>query len=194
MDDLNRTFVGIRLPADVQSKLAEVQQVVRHRAGSDVVRFANPHELQLVILALGELTVATLDQVHRTITPLLPQFRPFELTVDGLGGSPSMLQPRFVWAGIGGDVAELTKLHNIIEANLISILRDYHARPFQPHIDLGRMKIESEQNRTALGRAIKMSQVGYVASLNVSSIETFRSTATPAGPTLEPITIYRLDA
>ena len=184
MEELNRTFIGIRLSPEIQAKLGEVQQALRHKAGSDVARWNQPNMIQLTIMPLGELLIGTFDQVRRSLPGITAQARPFELTVEGVGGSPSNLQPRFIWIGMGGESQNLILLHNSLETVLRPMLRDYQPRPFVPHIDLGRIKIESEQNRTALGRAIRMTPVGCVATLQVSQIELFRSTATSMGPQL----------
>lgn len=192
MQELNRTFVGIRLPGETQQKLAEIQMTIRHKAGSDVVRFNNTAELQLVLIPLGELTVLSFDNVKKALPAVATQFQPFSITIEGLGGTPSNLQPRFVWAGIGGAVDDVIRLHNTLERSLMPMLPGYQAMPFKPHVDLGRMKVESEANRTALGRAIRMAQIGLIAELRVSQFELFRSTATTLGPHLQSEGVYPL--
>ena len=184
MEELNRTFIGIRLSQDVQSKLGETQLTLRHKAGSDVLRFNPPATIQIVIIPLGELLVGTFDQVRRTLPNLVSQLRPFQLAVEGLGGTPSNLQPRFVWAGLTGDINQLVALHNTLENGLRPMLPNDQPKPFVPHIDIARIKIESEQNRTTVGRALRMLQIGCLANLNVSQIELFRSTTSAAGPEL----------
>jgi len=192
MQELNRTFVGIRLPIDAQQKLAEVQLTIRHKAGSDVVRFSNTAETQIVLMSLGELNTLTFENVKTTLPRVAAQFKPFPITLEGLGGTPSNLQPRFVWTAIGGNEAEVIRLHNAVERAMMPIVPGYLAVPFKPHVDLGRMKIESEANRTALGRAIKMAQVGVIYQMEVSHLELFRSTATTQGPHLLSYGTYPL--
>jgi len=192
MDALNRTFIGVRLPLSLLPKVAEIQQVIRYRAGADVVRWIPNQELQLTVMALGELSLPIVEQVQRIAGPMFGLFPQLKLNLEGLVGAPSNLQPRFIGAGITGDVAALTTIHNQLEAKLIPILREYQAKPFQPHVDLGRIKIESEQNRTALGRAIKMAQLGQVASFDVPALELMRTVTSAAGPSLELIKSYPL--
>lgn len=184
MQELNRTFIGIKLPNEAQQKLGEVQMTVRHKAGSDVVRFVNPAEMQIVLMALGELNMMTFENVKNTLPRVVASVRQFQVTIEGLGGTPSNLQPRFIWAGIGGAADQLIALHNAIERTLMPLVPSYQPVPFKPHVDLGRMKTESEANRTALGRAIRMAQVGLIYTLPVVSVEMFRSTATSQGVAL----------
>src|SRR2546421_11617611 len=192
MDALNRTFIAIRVPLSLLPKIAEVQQTIRYRAGADVVRWIPNPELQIVVMALGEVSLPSLEQIQRIIGPMMGTFPPLKLALEGLVGSPSNLQPRFIAVGVTGDVPALTNIHNQLEAKLLPVLRDHVTKPFQPHVDLGRIKIESEQNRTALGRAIKMAQLGNVASFDVNAIELLRNVTTATGPSLELIKSYSL--
>jgi 2'-5' RNA ligase len=192
MQELNRAFVGIRLPAAAQQKLAETQLTLRHKAGSDVLRFSSTEEMHIVLMSLGELNMATFEMVKGTLPKAAAGFKPFAITIEGLGGTPSNLQPRFIWAGIGGNVAELTRLHNETERWMLQVARSYQPTPFKAHVDLGRIKTESEANRTALGRALRMTQVGVIFDLQVSQIELFRSTATTQGPHLVSYGTYAL--
>jgi 2'-5' RNA ligase len=192
MDTLNRCFIGIRLTPDIQQKLVEVAGVIRHRAGSDLVRWTPQSELQMVVMALGELSIPTVEMVKQTIRPIFTQHPSMALTLEGLGGSPSSMQPRYVWCGVTGDVQQLITLHNALEAKLLPILREYEAKPFVPNLGLGRLKQESEQNRTQLGRAIRMSQVGCVGELMVNQVELLRSAVTASGPSLLPIESFPL--
>ena len=192
MDALNRTFIGIRLPHTLLPKIGEIQQVIRYRAGADVVRWIPNPELQILVMPLGELTLPTLQQIQQIIGPIIASCPPLTLNLEGLIGTPSNLQPRFIGAGITGDVAPLIAVQKQLEARLIPLLRDYQAKPFQPHVDLGRIKIESEQNRTALGRAIKMAQLGNVATFDVPAIELLRNVTSVAGPSLDLVKSYAL--
>lgn len=192
MDALNRTYIGIRLPSSLYPKIAELQTSIRQKGGSDVVRWIPNTELQITVMALGEVSLPNLEQIQRIVGPMFALFRPLCISLEGLVGAPNNLQPRFLSMGVTGDVAELTAIHNQLEAKLLHILRDYAAKPFQPHMDLGRIKIESEQNRTALGRALRMLQIGCLATIEVPALELLRATSSTMGPTLELIQSYRL--
>jgi 2'-5' RNA ligase len=185
MQELTRSFVGIRLPIEAQQKLGDVQTLIRQKAGGDVVRFTNISEIQMVLIALGELNHLSFVNVKKALPEICAQCSPFTVTIEGLGGTPSSLQPRFVWAGVGGDAEAMLRLHAALEKGLMPYLPNYQATAFKPHVDLGRLKTESEPNRTALGRAVRMAQVGAVYEMAVSKIELFRSTVTTQGPHLE---------
>lgn len=192
MQELNRVSIGFRVPPDVQQKLADAQLALKHKGGGDVVRWVPPSELQLTIMHLGEISLYALEQVKTAIGSSLAVYHQMNLNLEGLAGSPNNLQPRFVWTAVTGDVEELTKIHNHLERLLMHLLREYNAKPFVPHLDLGRIKIESEHNRTALGRAIKMVAMGMIGSFRVDKIELMRAVTTSAGPSLELLQAYPL--
>jgi len=192
MDVLNRAYIGVRLSPSLQQQLVQVQTSLRHRAGSDAVRWIPPAEMLLTIMTLGELSVASLQNIARQLPPILANYATMELCVEGLVGQPNNLQPRFVSCGLTGDVEQLTRMHNELEMRLKPFLQSYESKPFQPLISLGRIKMESEQSRTDLGRAIKMAHLGQVAPLSVSTVELLRIASTGAGPTFMPIESYQL--
>lgn len=157
-----------------------------------MVRWIPPNELQLTIMALGELTAATLQQIQGLAGQIVPAYPRMTLCIEGLGGTPNNIQPRFLWCGVTGGIDALSRLQQALEGRFAPLLRDYQVKPFQPHLDLGRIRIESEQNRTALGRAIKMAQVGVVGDVPVNAIELLRSETTNLGPTLVALASYPL--
>jgi 2'-5' RNA ligase len=183
MDMLNRCSLGIRVPAEFAPKLTELQQMIRHRAGTDAIRWNGLTEMFIPIMVFGEIQIPTLEQIKKVLPGLCMQSKPMSLSIEGLMGIPSNLQPRFLCCGVTGDVETLTALHNACEDKISLFLREYQRKPYQPHIDLGRIKVESEQARTALGRGIRLTPVGCLLSMEVKSIDLLMNTITPTGPT-----------
>lgn len=194
MDFLNRCALAIRLPIEVQTALGEAQLQLRRKAGGDLVRWTPTTELVLTIVTLGELGPGQIVQVDQTVRPMIAQCPQLALEVFGTGGSPTNLQPRHVWAGVQGDVDNLKKLNAWLEQALTPILPDHETREYQPTIPLGRLKQESEQNRSALGRALRVGGIEFIGTLGVSEVEMIRYAATGAGLTLVTINTYPLKA
>lgn len=192
MDILNRCALAIRLPAEIQQTLGEAQIQIRRRAGGDLVRWTPVTELVLTIVSLGELGPGQIVQVDQTVRPMIAQCPCLDLNLSGLGGSPTNLQPRYVWIGVGGQVETLTKLHNWLEPALTPILPDHEAREYQATVPLGRLKQESEQNRSALGRALRVAGVDQIGSFRATEVEMIRYAATGAGVTLLTVNSYPL--
>lgn len=184
MDILNRSMVAIRVPTELRGKMAEVQKQLRWRAGGEAVRWTPPEELVLHLTALGEISANVFIRVKETLGPLISRCPPLHLGVEGVGGAPTVLQPRIVFANVTGDLVTLEQLHDAVEAIVTPLVPDHETRPFEPRIILGRLKKQEESDRTALGRALKISNIGEVGSWVATEAELIRSVGTTLGPTL----------
>ena len=174
----------IRLPQDVQLAIVEAQTQIRRKAGSDLVRWTPQTELVFTLVALGEISPAQIAQVC-TLLPAVAMRSPMiDLTLDGLGGSPNNLQPRFLWIGVGGDVPALERLNVEVERAVAPIVYGHEVRALQAHVPIGRLKQESESNRSALGRSVRVAGIGSVGAFRAASMELVRASATSLGPTL----------
>ncbi|MEQ1932613.1 MAG: hypothetical protein ABL962_01855, partial [Fimbriimonadaceae bacterium] len=134
MDVLNRCALVIRLPAELERALGEVQINVRKRAGGDLVRWTPTTELVLTLVSLGEISAGQIVQIDATVGPIIQRFGRMKFALDGLGGSPTNLQPRFVWAAATGDVEPLTRLTAELERALAPLLRNHEVKDFEARI------------------------------------------------------------
>lgn len=192
MDALNRTFLGIRPSGAFQQTVADIQAALKHKAGSDVIRLLPASEIFITIFGLGELSVATINTVKGLLPSLICPLPQMTLTLGSLVGQPSNLQPRFVNLQLlGGE--KLTGIHNLVAPKLGPYLPHYESKPYQPVMNIGRLKIESEQGRTALGRAIRMLPVPENVSMLVDKIELVHTATGPAGPTHATIEAFSLE-
>jgi len=192
MDALNRCSIVIRIPAELQAEMAELQLQIRRRAGADLVRWTPSSELVLTLLSLGEIGVGQMAQIAATLPTVVSAHPAFKLQLEGLGGSPNNLQPRVLWVGVAGDVLGLAQLQQAIEHAVVPLVPHQEVRQFQAQVPIGRLKQESEANRSALGRAVRMAQIGGVGSLMVTSVELIRMAATTAGPTIVTVQSFAL--
>lgn len=194
MSELTRTTLGFRLPDDVREGLASAQMQLRRRAGSESARWTPAHELYLTLCPLGELSAATLARIPHVIGPAIAQFPPLQISVEGLGGSPSPTQPRLLWAGISGDVERLERLHEATERSLAPLGMNREVHKFAPNILLGRLRAESEIARSELGRALRMTQLGVIGSWTATQVDLLKGDVGPYGPTTVSMGSFPLGA
>lgn len=192
MDALNRSSLVIRLPGDVQSAVLETQNQVRRKAGSDLVRWTPGPELAITLVSMGEVSPGQIAQMASLTSEIVVRYSRMQVGLDGLGGSPSNLQPRFLWIGLSGDVEAMTRLAGDLDRAVASIVHGHELRAFPAHLPIGRIKQESESNRSALGRAIRVAGIGAVASFEAGAIELVRASATSAGPTILTVQSFAL--
>lgn len=102
MDILNRCSIVIRIPAELQADLAELQLQIRRRAGADLVRWTPSNELVLTLLSLGEIGVGQMAQIAATLPTIASGHRALDLQLEGLGG------PTISSRGFFGSESEVT--------------------------------------------------------------------------------------
>lgn len=192
MDVLNRSSLVIRIPADLQAVLTDVQLQIRKRAGADLVRWTPGTELVLTLVNLGEIGIGQIAELNATLGPVVAGTRATSIQLEGLGGSPSNLQPRFLWIGLAGDTSPLEQLTVALERAAAPIVPHHEARGLLAHIPIGRLKQESESSRSALGRAVRMAQIGAVGVFQATSVELVRMATSSAGPTLVTVQAFPL--
>ncbi len=192
MDILNRASLVFRLPIGIQEALNDTQIQIRRKAGADLVRWTPVNELALTLVTLGEISPLQIAQIGTAVNSIAPQFVPIDIVLAGLGGSPTNLQPRFLWIGLGGDVEALTQLNAHLERTVSPFLPGHEVRPFPAYLPIGRLKQESESNRSALGRAIRVAAIGEIGRFHAGSLELVRMAGTSAGPTMITVQSYPL--
>jgi 2'-5' RNA ligase len=184
MDILNRSSLAIRLPADLQQAINEAQVQIRRKAGADLVRWTPSAEVVLTLTSLGEISPSQIAQVMSIATPIVARYAAPTITLESLGGSPTNLQPRFLWLGVTGDGGMLAQMTAELERSLGPVLPDHERREFPGHVPIGRLKQESEANRSALGRAVRVAGIGQLGSFRPAAVELLRASSTSIGPTL----------
>lgn len=161
-----RLFVAVHLPEELRERLAAAQEWLR--AAQADVSWVRPSNLHLTLKFLGETAPETLERVGVALAAVAAGTAPFALTVRGLGSFGGRL-PRVVWAGVAEGTEPLGALAASAEAALAGAGFPREARPFRPHLTLGRVR--SPRNAAALlgilreesGRPFGTAPVGELA-------------------------------
>ena len=97
-----RVFIAIELPEDIREGLAEVQRELRPVTNS--ARWVATESAHLTLKFLGEITEQRAEEVHQAMTGLT--WKPFQITVKGVGFFPGARSPRVFWAGLHAPTLE----------------------------------------------------------------------------------------
>lgn len=173
-----RLFIALELPDRVRAELARAQAALQGHP----VRWAAGEGLHLTLQFLGEADEALVAPLLAAVGAVAAE--PCGLALAGLGAFPDLRQPRVVWAGLGGDTAALGALQARVTAATAPLGFAAEARPFRPHLTLGRARPEAGPARLrALGEAIARAAPLPALAWDAGRPALFQSTLTPGGAT-----------
>lgn len=189
-----RLFIAADLPAAARGDLAAVQDRLKRRAFP--VRWVEPAALHLTLVFLGTTDAALLPAIGAALRTELATQRAVRLQLEPAGAFPSLQRPRVVWAGIGGETAALGQLYARVVAALAPLDRAPDAKPFRPHITLGRVRRDARPEQAAeLGVAVReLGNSQSPVSWAVDQVVVYRSDLQRAGPRYMPLETIALGA
>jgi len=155
--------------------------LLKRKPGVDHMRWNAPSEYLIQLASLGELGPGTLATLKQALLPVAANCSKLRLHVRGFGGSPNVIQPRYVHAELDGDFALLERLAQTIDAAVSRYVPNRDIRGFRPHIVIGRLKTESEPCRVGLGRAVKTTPMPDMGVIDVDSAALVISNASEFG-------------
>jgi 2'-5' RNA ligase len=159
--DVIRCFIALPINDGVRAELDTLQNHLRHTGAH--VSWARTGNIHLTLAFLGDVfesRVADLSPVLDDLGHRIPPFR-FEVAQVGTFGSPR--SPRVVWAGVEEESGVLAELHQELVLGLAGLDLSLEARPFRPHLTVGRVR--SRRGLAELTSAIasvKNSRFGWV--------------------------------
>jgi len=139
-----RSFIAIEVPQALLARIGELQREFRRMEAG--VNWVRPEGIHLTLKFLGSVSAEELEKLARGIAPVVAARNPFELRIHGLGYFPSSRNPRVIWVGIDRGGGEASSLQKVIEDMAAEVGFPREARPFKPHLTLGRV-------RTPIGRS-----------------------------------------
>ena len=107
--------------------------------GVSWVRVGNLH---LTMHFLGDVDAARLPALERALAPALGVEAP-RVGLGGWGVFPPRGEPRVIWAGVTAGADALVRAHGMLGERLRQGGITPEARPFSPHLTVGRIKVPS---------------------------------------------------
>ena len=132
-----RAFVAVFPPLEVRETLA---RAARKLPVSGEVRWVRPANVHLTLKFLGDVAEADLSRVAEVLEAIRERHEPFEVALCGFGAFPSGRRARIFWAGIGEGSERLRALARDVELSLEPLGFEREARPYTPHLTLGRAR------------------------------------------------------
>lgn len=104
------------------------------------MKWVAPEGIHLTLQFLGAVPEENVERIEAAMEAAASDARVMFLEVKGAGGFPNARQPRVLWAGVSGDVESLAALAADLGRRLAPIGYPPEARPFSPHLTLGRAR------------------------------------------------------
>ncbi|WP_439028126.1 RNA 2',3'-cyclic phosphodiesterase [Haloarchaeobius sp. DT45] len=183
-----RLFVSIDLPDDIAEDVAALQDCFAEATG---LTFVDPTQAHVTLKFLGEVSKARLPAVTEAVEAGVRESEvdPFEATFGGLGVFPSLNYINVLWLGVREGVAEMTALHEGIEAETTAIGFSPESHEFTPHVTLARM--EHAGGKETVQACVRDNDPG-AGSMHVEEVRLTESVLTPAGPEYRTVERFRL--
>lgn len=174
-----RTFIAVELDQALRRQALGLQKQLARIAGSDV-KWAEPENLHVTLLFLGEVNDVEIPRIFRIAEQAAVCQPPFTMSLEMLGAFPSIHHPRVLWIGVGSGAQELIALHDRLEPPLSELGYRREERKYTPHITLGRVKAPGGQSRLS---SFLAQHSGFRAgSMLVEELALMASELTPSGP------------
>jgi 2'-5' RNA ligase len=182
-----RLFTGIELDPSVVAASAQLIDELRRRAEQQTPRpriaWVLPDRLHITVRFIGHSDEAAYARIQATLSPPI-LMRPFTLRIESLGSFPSRGAPRVIWAGMTGDVESLSVVEQDVTARLANAGVPPEARPYSPHLTLGRVKEANGFEASTLVRGLSNVVLG---TTTVEAITLFESRVSSKGPVYVPL-------
>jgi RNA 2',3'-cyclic 3'-phosphodiesterase len=177
-----RLFVAIELPEPLLEGMAEVQQGLKRRLGTDAVRWVDPHSCHLTLKFLGDTDEGKVAGLKEALADACAAAAAMELHLSGLGVFPNARRPRVVWVGLDGSLVGLAELQAQVEKAIGRLGFPPEERAFSPHLTLGRVRDgATTADYGAIAAALSAAPTVPAATLPVREVSLMRSVLRPQG-------------
>ena len=167
-----RVFVAIEISKEeILKKIQTFQKDVQIHA-----RPTKIDQIHFTLEFLGEIDQVKCDQVKDIMKKI--SFSSFDISLKGVGGFPSLKNPRVIWVGIEKNGAEkLTGIANEIGIKLTGLGFEKNKK-FEPHLTIFRIKKKIND----ISVIMKKYETVEFGVQTISKIKVKRSVLSPKGP------------
>ena len=177
MSESIRSFIAVPIPPEAAAQLRAAQEQLRRAAPT--VRWVNPDGFHITLKFLGGVQPDRLQQTWEAVDSALSNAASFTMNFHGIGAFPGQSRPRVIWAGVTDGGPELTALAARVEHVCVGVGFEPEARPFRPHLTLGRAR--EAKPHPDLSAAIARLAQEALGAVPVDRVLLMKSELTPRG-------------
>lgn len=144
------------------------------------VTWVRPEALHLTLKFLGDVDEARGPELHAALGDVASHgARGVTVHIEGFGVFPDFRRPRVVWAGVAPDPA-LELLQHRVEQVFAPLGFPTEARPFRPHLTLGRAARDARPRESA-GLEDALAGITFADTIVVPDVDLMQSTLQSGG-------------
>lgn len=132
-----RVFLAINFPDALQRRMLDATSALRQAAPD--VRWVGEPLIHMTVKFLGDVDEPRIEDVRRTLLSVTESHCRMAVRFTGVGAFPNLRRARVVWLGVEPE-ARLELLHHDLEVAYSTMGFEIEARPFRPHVTLGRVR------------------------------------------------------
>lgn len=188
MSEVLRVFVAVDVEdPTLVGRIAHVRDLF---VGTGVpMKPVEEQNIHITLRFIGEVPRSVVDSIISDVLSRV-SFKPFEVSIKGVGAFPTVLRPRVIWVGVEKGAEELKRIRDEIERGLRRLGLRPEKEEFIPHITLARLK--GARNVQAVIKLLQELSDLDLGVMRVESIRLKQSTLTPRGPVYR--TLYEVRA
>jgi 2'-5' RNA ligase len=176
-----RCFLAVELPSLLQEAIRAATAEPRRALGTQIVRWIPEQNIHLTLKFLGETAPTSLEQIGAALQSGIPQYKAFNVELQGLGAFPSVKRARVLWIGLVAPV-ELASLQHELDVATSRLGYVSEEREFSPHLTVGRVRQNaSTADLQRIREALEGTSVGHVGTLPVGAVHLYKSELLPSG-------------
>jgi len=169
-----RAFIAILLSPEAREAVTD--EVERLRPLTRAVAWVPRDNLHLTLRFLGEQAEERLADALAAVEEAAAAGEPFTLGLHGLGAFPGLERPRILWVGVVEGALAARRLQARLEAGLAERGFPPEARPWHPHLTVGRVFDDRCWRReVTLRQAVAQAGSRPVARLLITAISLMKS-------------------
>lgn len=183
-----RLFIAVEIPAEIRKRLAEIEKQLMASVAD--VKWVPEGNLHITVKFLGSVDSDRVQAISSAVESAVNGSSAFNVALTGVGAFPNIRRPSVVWVGItsGGD--ELKAVAEKIDSAMEPLGFAREARPFSPHITVGRTR--SPKNTDRLCELIERLREEDAGAFRVGAVSVVKSDLRPTGPIYTRIADLRL--
>jgi RNA 2',3'-cyclic 3'-phosphodiesterase len=186
---LLRVFIAVEIPFSIRQAIYNQTESLRAALGRDLVRWVPIENMHLTLKFIGDVSPTNLKFISQMLTVETKTCAPFSMDLGGLGSFPTLRhgsgqaprRARVIWIGIHAPAA-LASLQRGLESAASRLGYEAEARPFSPHLTIGRVKQQiSAGDQQKVRAALEQTSVGALGTAEVTAVHLFKSDLKSSG-------------